>query len=246
MTQFNIYTLDEHPSFRAEIDRISAEAWVPFMHHHKVIKPQWPLLFERFPRYQFTIFEGKNCVAIGNTVPIFWDGTLENLPAGWDAAFAQGFVDQDDGKTPTVLSAVSVGVTPAQRRRGFGKMLLETMKYLARKNNLPLGLIATVRPTGKSKYPLIPFEDYVQWKNDDGLTFDPWLGLHEDMGAQRLRIEPQSKTIMGSVKQWAAWTDLRFPQDGDYIVRNALVPVMVKDGKGLYIEPNIWMHHKFE
>lgn len=246
MTQFTIYTLDEHPLLRTEFDRISAAAWVPFMHHHKVSKPQWSSLFEIFPRFQFTIFEGEECVAVGNTIPIHWNGGLANLPTGWDASFAQGFTDQQGGKTPTVLSAVSVGVTPEHRRRGFGKMLLETMKFIARKNNLPHGLIATVRPTWKSRYPLIPFEDYVQWKNDDGRPFDPWLSLHEDMGALRLRIEPESKTITGTVEQWENWTGLRCFQDGDYVVRNALVPVKVKDGQGHYLEPNIWMHHPLD
>jgi GNAT superfamily N-acetyltransferase len=36
---------------------------------------------------------------------------------------------------------------------------------------------------------------------------------------------------------------VRFPEDGDYVVPGALVPVSFADGHGVYVEPNVWMRH---
>jgi hypothetical protein len=35
----------------------------------------------------------------------------------------------------------------------------------------------------------------------------------------------------------------RLPDDGDYLVPGGLVPVRVEDGRGIYVEPNVWMRH---
>ena len=47
----------------------------------------------------------------------------------------------------------------------------------------------------------------------------------------------------GSIKDWSQWTGLDFPANGEYIIPGALNPVCIKDGQGVYIEPNVWMHH---
>jgi hypothetical protein len=50
-------------------------------------------------------------------------------------------------------------------------------------------------------------------------------------------------TIEGSTEEWKAWTGLEFPDDGDYLVSGGLVPVRVENGRGSYVEPNVWMRH---
>ena len=39
------------------------------------------------------------------------------------------------------------------------------------------------------------------------------------------------------------WTGLQFPEDGDYVVPGALVPVRFENGSGIYVEPNVWLRH---
>ena len=36
---------------------------------------------------------------------------------------------------------------------------------------------------------------------------------------------------------------VEFPEDGDYVVPGALVPVRCEGGRGTYLEPNVWMRH---
>jgi hypothetical protein len=50
-------------------------------------------------------------------------------------------------------------------------------------------------------------------------------------------------TVTGSRTEWEAWTDLQFPEDGEYVIPGGLVPVRFEGGRGSYVEPNIWMRH---
>jgi hypothetical protein len=100
-----------------------------------------------------------------------------------------------------------------------------------------------VRPTWKERYPLAPTERYMLWRREDGFPYDPWLRAHERVGAEILSPAPRSMTIGGSRDEWEEWTGLQFPEDGDYIVPGALVPVGFENGLGTYVEPNVWVRH---
>jgi hypothetical protein len=49
--------------------------------------------------------------------------------------------------------------------------------------------------------------------------------------------------VEGGSADWEEWTGLAFPDDGDYVVPGALVPVRFEGGRGTYLEPNVWMRH---
>ena len=106
-------------------------------------------------------------------------------------------------------------------------------------------LIAPVRPSWKSRYPLTPIESYVTWRRPDGTLLDPWLRTHERLGAEIVAIAPRSMTISGKVADWETWTGMVFPESGSYIVPGALVPIEIdrERDRGLYVEPNVWMVH---
>lgn len=244
MTDFKIYTHTERPDLQPYGVEVAQKAWFPFMRHHKIIKPRWGDLFTHASDFQFTICdEHDHVVAVGNTIPLHWDGSLKHLPRGWDDNFERGWQTYDERLQPTVLSAVSAAVDPAIRQRGLGELILRTMLSIGKKHGLALGLLATVRPNLKSHYPLIPIEDYADWKLEDGSVFDPWLRLHYRLGAKRLVIAHQSKRITGTVAQWEDWTGHRLPQDGHYTLPDMLIPLEVHNGEGIYIEPNVWMHY---
>jgi hypothetical protein len=46
--------------------------------------------------------------------------------------------------------------------------------------------------------------------------------------------------------QWEERTGLSFPVSGDYVVPGALAPVTFdrEAGRGVYVEPNVWMHDR--
>ena len=52
--------------------------------------------------------------------------------------------------------------------------------------------------------------------------------------------------IPGRVADWESWTGMGFPESGAYVVPGALVPVEIdrERDEGVYVEPNVWMHHR--
>jgi hypothetical protein len=105
------------------------------------------------------------------------------------------------------------------------------------------GMIAPVRPTWKDRYPLTPIDSYVKWRREDGYHYDPWIRTHERVGAEVLDPAPRSMTITGTREEWETWTELQFPEDGDYVVPGALTTVRFENGVGTYVEPNVWLRH---
>jgi hypothetical protein len=71
------------------------------------------------------------------------------------------------------------------------------------------------------------------------------MRVHERLGAKVLRPEPRSLRITGTVAEWEEWTEMSFPESGDYWFPGALVTVAIdcSADRGTYWEPNAWMHH---
>jgi GNAT superfamily N-acetyltransferase len=209
--------------------------WPEFMHHDPALSGFWPRLYEVYPDFQLWVLDGNRPVGHACTVPVAWDGVPQACGVDWA-------VSDGTAGTPTTLCAVVVGVEPAYRGRGIGGVVLARTRNLAAAHGLDC-LIAPVRPTWKERYPLTPIERYVEWRREDGLPYDPWLRTHERLGAEVLAPAPRSLTIGGTREEWEGWTGLQFPEDGDYVVPGALVPVRFEHGRGTYVEPNVWMRH---
>ena len=220
--------------------------WPTFMFHDPVADEHYPIMYERCPEFQFYIIDDAgSLLANGNSIPLAWDGSLKDLPAGWDEALVRGSVGVQDGTAPTALCALQATVSSRCDGRGLGSSLVNAMKLLAQAAGLE-SLIAPVRPSLKAEYPLIPIDDYVTWRREDGLFFDPWLRVHERLGASVLAIAPESMEIPGSRTDWEAWTGLNLSTSGEYVVDGALAPVVFDADAdlGVYIEPNVWMLHR--
>ncbi|MGH3501102.1 MAG: hypothetical protein ACRDQA_09460 [Nocardioidaceae bacterium] len=51
--------------------------------------------------------------------------------------------------------------------------------------------------------------------------------------------------MTGTVAQWEQWTDMPFPDPGDYVIPGGLSILQIDRGTdaGAYTEPNEWMQH---
>lgn len=242
---YKVVTLAQRPDLEPQTREIENASWSRFMLENPVTEPYWLSLLDNFADFQFMLLdETETVIAMGNSIPIAWDGTVEGLPSGWDAVLRQGLQDHANGRTPTTLSALAATVAPQFQGQGLSPIVLQTMRNLAAQHEFS-ELIAPVRPLHKSRYPLTPIERYINWCRSDGTPFDPWLRTHWRLGAKQLRIASQSMTISGTVSEWESWTNMRFPESGIYIVPGALEPLLINcEGDcGRYVEPNVWMLH---
>jgi GNAT superfamily N-acetyltransferase len=238
-------TYAERPDLFQQARVLNPSVWPEFMLNDPVADRLWDYLDQDFAAYQSMLCDDAGTVvAVGNVLPLVWDGTRAGMPAGWDDAFERAVAGWKAGRQPNTLSAVQVTVDKRRQGQGLSRWVLRAMKYAAARHGFTT-LIAPVRPTLKAQYPLTPMERYITWQHADGRLFDPWLRVHQSLGAELISVCPESMRIPGTVKQWEAWTEMRFPESGVYVVPGALTPVTIDCERDLgeYVEPNVWMRH---
>jgi hypothetical protein len=236
------FTVAERPDLTEPAWELTRDLFPEYNNHGDVLNRYWGGLIEELPDFQFHVVSDDDgeIVARARTIPLRWDGSVADLPAGIDGAIARGF-DEGDANT---LCALVIMVPRAVQARGVSAVALRAMLDIARRHGLE-ALIAPVRPTLKNRYPLVPIDRYAGWRRADGSLFDPWLRVHERLGARMLKPEPESLRITGTVAEWESWTEMAFPESGDYPFPGGLAPVTIdrEADLGSYWEPNVWMRH---
>lgn len=249
MSPFRLSTFSQRSELIEPAQRLIETLRPRFLRNCSTDNPLWRSLIIDFADFQLALCDEEGTiVAVGNTIPLAWNGGLERTPpAGWEAALAQGFQDQIAEHVPTTLVALSASISASHQGQGLGSLLIRSMHSLAGNHGLA-ALIVPVRPLMKSRYPLTSIERYAQWKQADGSPFDFWMRFHWKLGARLLGIAPKSITMTGTVMQWEEWTEMRFPESGKYIVPEALEPVIIdcECNLGTYVEPSIWMWYDLE
>ena len=241
-----IVTLAQRPEL---LDAMYAmpKSWPTFMYKDPVARLM-SRLPTSFPELQFAALDGDEVVGIVVAAGFAWDGELASLPdRGWDAILERVFIDEDEGRTPTAVTLLEAAVHPDRQGAGLSTLLLTGV----RDQCAALGfgsLFGPVRPSHKSLEPTVPIADYVARRRSDGLRADPWLRVHERLGAHFVKIAPTSMTISGTLAAWREWTGLPFDVSGDVVVPGALVPVhaSVDHDHAVYVEPNVWMQHRLD
>jgi hypothetical protein len=240
--EMEIATAAERPDLLLPAWERTCDTLPEYNNHGDVLNEYWPRLTEERPDFQFHLVgDGDAILARARSIPVRWNGTVEDLPAGIDGAIARGF---DEGGA-NVLCALVIMVPRDLQSRGVSATAVQAMSEIARRHGL-LSLIAPVRPSWKERYPLVPIERYAEWRRPDGLLFDPWMRVHERLGARVLRPERRSLRITGTVGEWETWTGMSFPESGNYWFPGGLATVHIDrtEDSGSYWEPNVWMHHQ--
>ncbi|MBW3537839.1 MAG: N-acetyltransferase [Actinobacteria bacterium] len=235
------FTADERPDLWQRSGDAFHDVWPEYNHHGNHTGKYFGALLPRHAHLQVLFYDSETdrVVARGRTIPFRWDGSLNDLPCGIDAV---GFRAVEDSRPATAVSALAAEVAPDHQGVGLSRALIQAMATVTRTAGLA-PLVAPVRPNWKERYPLTPIEQYASWIRDDGFPFDPWMRVHARLGATTLRPEPKSLEIKAPVSDWERWTQMAFPEDGDYAFPRGLAPLSVKDGAGHYWEPNVWMLH---
>jgi hypothetical protein len=236
-----VATAAERPELIDRAWELTQDVIPEYNNHGDVLNRYWGRLIDERPEFQFHLVDGDEPVARARCIPVRWDGTVEDLPAGIDGAIARGF--EEGGAN--VLCALLIAVPRAMQSGGLSAAALRGMIGIAQEHGFST-LIAPVRPNWKERYPLTPIERYAAWRRDDGLPFDPWMRVHARLGADVLRPEPESLRITGSVAEWEDWTEMAFPESGAYVFPGGLAPLSVdrEADVGAYWEPNVWMRHR--
>ena len=240
-----VFTWAERPDL-AERGIASELVWPEYNLHGDVFDDWWGPLMRELPEYQFALYDESTdtVVAEGHTGPLVWSGDDGDLPGGIDEALRRAVEGRRAGARADTLCAFGAEVSPGARQRGVSGEVLAGMREIGARQGLTR-FVAPVRPSWKERYPLVPIERYITWRRADGQLLDPWMRLHERLGARIAGPLPHSMRITGTVAEWEAWTGLAFPDSGDYVFPHGLAPVAIdRDAdRGSYWEPNVWMVH---
>jgi hypothetical protein len=236
-----VATVAERPDLVEPGWQVTRDVIPEYNNHGDVLNRYWGRLTEERPEFQFhVVSDGDEILARARSIPVRWDGSVDDLPAGIDGVIARGF---DEGGANVLCALVIMVPRPLQGRR-LSPFAVQAMAELARRQGLE-ALIAPVRPSWKERYPLVPIERYAGWRRADGLLFDPWMRVHERLGATVLKPEPRSLRISGTVGEWEEWTGMTFPDGGEYWFPGGLATMKIdrESDRGSYWEPNVWMEH---
>jgi hypothetical protein len=225
----------------------SGSVWPEYNLHGDVLNRWWRHLDVELPEYQYVLYDAPadEVLAEVNTGPLWWDGTDASLPEGIDVAIEQMFSRVRADEPVNTLCVLAAASPPAGRAQGLAEQLVASMRVIGERQGLT-HLIAPVRPTLKERYPLTPIESYAGWRREDGQLFDPWMRVHERLGARVVAPLPRSLQITGTVGEWETWTGMAFPESGDYVFPQGLASVHIdrSTDRGSYWEPNVWMVHR--
>ena len=243
--RYRLITLAQAPELKTGMDRTHAEAWPEYFVGDSTMRRYWPRLATEFPEFQFALLDEQDAmVAVGNAIPIQWDGTVEDLPSGWDDGLERGFLNAEQGvRANTFLILTGVVASNAQGR-GLAMVVLKAFKTLAHALHYER-VVVPVRPTGKTKHPELDFKTYCQTRRPDGALADDWLRTHERVGGRTLKVELQSQYIRAGLEDWERWSGQKFTKTGEYLLRDTLQPVRIDlDARcGEYYDPSVWVEH---
>ena len=242
-----LITLQQQPDLADAMGELIEGIWPTFMLQDPIASQHWGRLYSTFGECQVALVDGDRVIGQGNTIPIPWDGDVEQLPdEGWDWAFLQGIDGADRGTPPNTLVGLQIALDPAYQGKGLSAQFVSHFRHVAQTMGLRR-LVIPLRPTLKHLYPLTPISRYITWTRD-GLPFDPWLRVHVRAGARIVKACERSMTIAGTIAQWEDWTQMSFPETGKYIVPGALLPVEMdcENDSGVYLEPNVWVEHQLD
>jgi hypothetical protein len=159
----DIVRYDEHPelfaAYHAEFDGI----WPAFLYHDPVSSAHHNRAVKLFAAFDLLLRDGQDVLASAWGFPIAWDGSLRDLPDGYDNALVRAVEGHDAGTRPTTLCVGYVKVSKTHTARGLAGLILTGMRDAATAAGLQ-HVVVPVRPTAKHHYPLQPLEEYASWR----------------------------------------------------------------------------------
>ena len=240
---YRLFTLAQRPELAKSSNLLHMDAWPRYFQGDKTLQTYWPRLNQDFPEYQFVLTDRDDLVvAAGNAVPIYWDGSIAGLPAGWDEGLERAFAGATSGGVANTFFILAGVVAQTHRNKGLSSCLIKGFKALAKGFAFEKVLVA-VRPTGKTDHPELDFDIWCNTRREDGLLADNWLRMHEVAGGEILKLCERSQLVEGSFAEWLEWTGVDLSA-GQSITETLQAPEIDAARRvARYYDPSVWVEH---
>ncbi len=219
-----LFVFDHRPDLHEQADGIFSAGWPEFIFHDPVADVRMSRVREWFGELSLLLVDGEDRIVAGGWgVPVRWDGSVADLPGGYDDALVDAVALREAGGRADTLVIVAAQVRDGLHGRGLATDMLRRLASAGARAGLTR-VIAPVRPTSKARYPLTAMTEFMTWTRSDGAPLDPWLRTHHRMGARMLCAAERSMTITGSVAEWEKWVGFELPASGHYVVPGGWLP----------------------
>ena len=131
--RFKLVAPDDLTDYRDRAGDLAEASWPEFMLHDPIADENWHELFDRFKEYQFALLDTENgrMAAMGNSMPFYWDQSLEELPeGGWDWVFLRAIENHEQGIQPNIQSAIQINIHPDYRSQGISGKMVAAMRAI--------------------------------------------------------------------------------------------------------------------
>jgi GNAT superfamily N-acetyltransferase len=240
-----IRTLADAPHLRKAARAIEQSTWNEsgYLNYTKAHYEYSDLLAQR-PEYQLCLVNEDTGypVAVANAVPFACSDLGSLPPEGWD------WVVETAARTnnsPNTLGALAISVPAVHRLKGYGRLLIGALVDLAEAKGLRGGVVAPVRPSAKARHPWVPISEYLNWTDEKGRIYDPWLRSHLSAGGRLVGPCERSMVVNEPIAFWENWSRQRFESSGANPLEGALAPIKIdlERQTGIYEEPNVWVSY---
>jgi hypothetical protein len=205
------YFLRDHPLNPGDLNSVCRIGFVPY---DRCVQDRY-----------FYIDQSKNpeiLAAGGITTQIYWDSDPKSLPAGWQGAVRQSYLDSHTkGQKPNTQVALLAFTLPRFRKRGFSGKVVSKMCITAQNRGYHYLLLPTLPPTQFQKeHVQVSMEEIANLKRTDGDYQDYWLRLHTNRGASVVGNCEQSHRFVFSLNDFSRYVSSdRIEKSGEHIVR---------------------------
>ncbi len=238
-------TLKQQLELLSEINKIHLQVWPKYFEGSPVIQKYWSRVISEFPQYQFCLLNRQRRIAaVGNGIPLFWDGSIEHLPQGWDEGIVLAFEQLSQGVAPNTVLGLTGVVAEGFQGKGLSNLIVLAFRSLAKMHGLSQ-FLGPVRPVGMLEHKTYDFTAWAQAKDKKGEPADFWLRTHQRLGGKILTLAPHSQRVEGNLEQWRKWTGYTWNQSGEYFIEGLLqgIQVDLENNWAVYFDPSIWAAH---
>ncbi len=193
-----IVTASTRSDLEEEVASAFRQRWPEFIFHDPVPPQYMPRVGDYFGDFDILVLIDGRVAAGGWGVPFAWDGTIDDLPEGYDSALVRSVEDHEARRTPTAFSFMAAAVHPDHDKRGLAAQVAGLPGRAGRcRRHRPRRRADQTDLEGGTR--TCRWAEYATWVREDGLSVDPWIRTHQRMGARILKVAPDSMVIPGTV-----------------------------------------------
>ncbi len=237
----------DSPGLMKAARAIEQAAWneLGYLNYTRAHYEHYPELLEIYSDYQLCLVDEETDypVAVANCVPFVCSSSDDLPPEGWDWVVESAA--RSRGGHANMLGALAISVPAVHRSKGYARLMIRCLIDLAERKGLR-GLVAPVRPSAKVHHPWVPILEYINWIDESGRVYDPWLRSHLSAGGKLIGPCERSMVVHEPIAFWENWSKQKFEQSGAYALEGAIAPVEINldRGTGTYEEPNVWVAYE--